>query len=263
MREGRTTGPSVRFDGVTKNYGAVSAVDDVSLTIEAGSFVALVGQSGSGKSTLLKTVNRLVDPTDGQVLVGEEPVAGREPYALRRTIGYVFQNIGLFPHMTVRENILIGQRIEGARGSDVGELLDLVELPRDFAGRRPAALSGGQAQRVGVARALAGEPGLMLMDEPFGALDPVTRDNLGEAYRALHDRLGLTTIMVTHDMAEALLLADRILVMSGGRIVADAPPAAMLNERQADEAEALIAVPRAQAERLVELEQRRKNGAAS
>ena len=186
MRKGRTTGPSVRFDGVTKNYGAVAAVDDVSLTIDAGSFVALVGQSGSGKSTLLKTVNRLVDPTGGQVLVGEEPVAGREPYALRRTIGYVFQNIGLFPHMTVRENILIGQRIEGTRGGDVGELLDLVELPRDFAGRRPAALSGGQAQRVGVARALAGEPGLMLMDEPFGALDPVTRDNLGEAYRALH-----------------------------------------------------------------------------
>ena len=251
-----TTGPAVAFDGVTKRYGAVAAVDDVTLEIAAGSFVALVGQSGSGKSTLLKTVNRLTKPGAGRVLLDGEDVSAREPYRLRRSIGYVFQNIGLFPHRTVAENILINRRIAGepTEAGSADELLDMVELPCDFAGRYPAELSGGQAQRVGVARALAGKPGLMLMDEPFGALDPVTRDSLGNAYRALHNRLGLTTIMVTHDMAEALLLADRILVMAGGRIVADAPPQSILNDDLGPEAEALVAVPRAQAERLVAME---------
>ena len=258
MGEAATTGPSVAFDGVTRYYGDLAAVDGVTLEIEAGSFVALVGESGSGKSTLLKTVNRLTPASAGLVLLNGEDVADREPYALRRSIGYVFQNIGLFPHLTVAENILIGRRVAGepVRGGAADELLDMVELPRAFASRRPSELSGGQAQRVGVARALAGRPGLMLMDEPFGALDPVTRDNLGQSYRALHEKLGLTTIMVTHDMAEALLLADRILVMSGGKIVADAPPAGILNGDCGPEAEALVAVPRAQAERLVALEER-------
>ncbi|MEP7006818.1 MAG: ATP-binding cassette domain-containing protein, partial [Sphingomonas bacterium] len=174
----------------------------------------------------------------------------------RRGIGYVFQNIGLFPHMTVAENIGIGLWLAGEkdRGPRIAELLDLVDLPRDFAGRMPDALSGGQRQRVGVARALARQPGLMLMDEPFGALDPVTRDQLGAAIRALHDRLGLTTIMVTHDMAEALLLADRVLVMTGGRIVADASPKALLAGKGGPEADALVAVPREQARRLHALE---------
>ena len=250
------SGPEVRFEAVSKRYDAVAAVDDVSLNVEPGSFVALVGASGSGKSTLLKTVNRLVEPDAGRVLVGGAPVAEAEPHALRRSIGYVFQDVGLFPHMSVGENVAIGLRISGRSGeaqARVAELLALVDLPADCASRMPSELSGGQRQRVGVARALAASPGLMLMDEPFGALDPVTRDALGRSYRALHERLGLTTIMVTHDMAEALLLADRVLVMKAGRIVADASPRALLAGEAGPEADALVAVPRDQAERLREL----------
>ncbi len=168
----------------------------------------------------------------------------------------MFQNIGLFPHMTVARNIAIGLELAGekaGRDERVAELLDLVELPQDLAARMPDQLSGGQQQRVGVARALATRPGLMLMDEPFGALDPVTRDNLTEQYKALHDRLGLTTIIVTHDMAEALYLADRILVMEDGQIKADATPAELLSGNVGDEAEALVAIPRAQAAHLIAL----------
>ena len=251
------SGPGLAFEGVSKRYGGgVLAVDAVSVEIAPASFVALVGSSGSGKSTLLKTVNRLVEPSAGRVAVGGEPVDGLEPHRLRRRIGYVFQNIGLFPHMTVGENIAIGLRLEGSGddGGRVAELLDLVDLPRAMAARMPDALSGGQQQRVGVARALATRPGLMLMDEPFGALDPVTRDQLGGQYRALHERLGLSTIMVTHDMAEALLLADRVLVMSAGRLVADATPHALLAGEGGAEADAMVAVPKAQAERLRALE---------
>lgn len=250
-------GPSVAFEDVTKSYGnAPPAVADVTLTIASASLVALVGGSGSGKSTLLKTINRLIEPSAGRVLLDGLDVAEEEPHRLRRRIGYIFQNIGLFPHMTVGENIAIGRRLMGLKdhGARVAELLDLVELPRDYAQRLPDALSGGQRQRVGVARALATEPGLLLMDEPFGALDPVTRDSLGKALRALHDRLGLTTIMVTHDMAEALLLADRVLVMSAGHVVTDLPPAALLAGEGSAEATALVAVPREQAHRLSALE---------
>ena len=244
---------SLRFDAVSKRYGETRAVDGVSLTIAAGSFVALVGASGSGKSTLLQTINRLIDPSDGRVLLdGEDIAAGHAP-ALRRRIGYVFQGIGLFPHMTVAENIGIGPRIASAPPADVGALLDLVALPRDIAGRLPEALSGGQRQRVAIARALAPGAKLLLLDEAFGALDPVTRDALGSEIRALHDRLGLTTILVTHDMAEALLLADRVLVMQAGRIVADATPAELLAGGGGAAAQALVAVPRHQAERLREI----------
>ncbi|MGN6376948.1 MAG: ATP-binding cassette domain-containing protein [Sphingomonas sp.] len=253
------SGPTLNFEGVTKRYeGGTVAVDHVSAAIAAGSFVALVGSSGSGKSTLLKTVNRLVEPSEGRVLIDGEPVDTIEPHRLRRRIGYVFQNIGLFPHLTVGENIAIALRLDGQRDNEarVAELLDLVELPGAFAARMPDALSGGQQQRVGVARALAARPGLMLMDEPFGALDPVTRDQLGDSFRRLHERLGLTTIMVTHDMAEALLLADRVLVMKTGRIVADATPHALLAGEGGAEADALVAVPRAQAQRLRALEGR-------
>ena len=244
----------VEFQHVSKCFGTTVAVDDVSCAIASGSFVALVGSSGSGKSTLLKTVNRLVLPDSGRVLLDGADAAGEEPYALKRRIGYVFQNIGLFPHLTIGENIAIGLRLEGRpENGRVGELLELVDLPPDCAARMPDQLSGGQQQRVGVARALALSPKLMLMDEPFGALDPVTRDALGRAYRALHERLGLTTLMVTHDMAEALLLADRVLVMAAGRIVGDGPPADLLGGRAGAEAAALVEVPRAQAERLKEL----------
>jgi osmoprotectant transport system ATP-binding protein len=248
---------SVTFKNVSKIYaGGVTAVDGVSLEIAGHSFVALVGASGSGKSTLLKTVNRLIAPSHGEVLIGGAPIAAEPLHLLRRRIGYVFQNIGLFPHMTVGENVAIGLRLAGERDARdrVAELLDLVELAPELAARMPDALSGGQRQRVGVARALACRPRLLLMDEPFGALDPVTRDGLGKAIRALHDRMRLTTILVTHDMAEALLLADRVLVMAGGRIVADATPRDLLAGRAGAAADALVAVPREQAHRLAELE---------
>ena len=243
---------SLRFEAVGKRYGDTVALADVTLTIDTGSFVALVGASGSGKSTLLKTINRLIDPSEGRVLIDGEDVAAGPAPALRRRIGYVFQSIGLFPHMTVAENITVGPRIAGMPPADVGALLDLVSLPREIAGRMSDALSGGQRQRVAIARALAPGAKLLLLDEAFGALDPVTRDALGTEIRALHDRLGLTTILVTHDMAEALLLADRVLVMQAGRIVADATPQELLNGGGGEAAQALVSVPRHQAERLRE-----------
>ena len=242
----------LRFDAVGKLYDDVHAVRDVSLDIARGEFVALVGASGSGKSTLLKCINRLVEPSSGRVLLDGEDVLAGPPAPLRRRIGYVFQGIGLFPHMSVAENIALTPRLEGERLSEarIAELLDLVELDPTMATRLPAELSGGQRQRVGVARALAGESHLLLMDEPFGALDPITRGQLGERVRRLHDELGLTTVMVTHDMAEALLLATRVLVMDSGRIVADETPAALLAGAGGDIAQALVDVPRAQARQL-------------
>lgn len=250
-----TPAPLLEFRDLRKSYGTVEAVRGVSLTVGSGEFVALVGASGSGKSTLLKTINRLIEPSDGAVLFEGTDVASLPLPALRRRIGYVFQSIGLFPHMTVGENIGIGPRLAGDRLGDerIGKLLELVELEASMADRMPAALSGGQRQRVGVARALAGDPHLLLMDEPFGALDPITRDALGERVRRLHDELGLTTMMVTHDMAEALLLADRVLVMEGGQIVADETPPALLDGAGGETAQDLVAVPRAQARRLAEI----------
>lgn len=243
--------PALGFERVTKRYGSTVAVDTVSLEIAPRAFVALVGTSGSGKSTLLKTINRLVEPSEGRVTIDGADVAAEPAPDLRRRIGYVFQNIGLFPHMTIAENIAIGLRIAGRKDeAKVGELLDLVDLPRDVASRMPDALSGGQRQRVGIARALAPGAKLLLLDEAFGALDPVTRDALGTRIRELHDRLGLTTILVTHDMAEALLLADRVLVMKAGRIVADATPTELVAGKGGDDAQALVQVPRTQAERL-------------
>lgn len=247
---------SLAFEGVTKRYDSTRALAGIDLAIEPGSFVALVGASGSGKSTLLKTINRLVEPTEGRVLLDGQDVAASDPTAMRRTTGYVFQRIGLFPHMSVAENVAIGPRLVGEKlGEDrIGELLSLVDLDPAMAGRLPEELSGGQQQRVGVARALAGNPSLLLMDEPFGALDPVTRDALGTRVRDLHEKLDLTTIMVTHDMAEALILADRVLVMDGGRIVADETPQALSRGKGGEVAQELVAVPRHQAEKLKGLE---------
>ena len=243
------------FRNVGKSYAGTQAVRDVTLSIPPGQFVALVGASGSGKSTLLKTVNRLVEPSAGRVLLNGQDVAEMPPATLRRRFGYVFQSIGLFPHMDVARNIAIGPQIAGRKlePARIAELLELVELDPSLATRMPDALSGGQRQRVGVARALAGEPELLLMDEPFGALDPVTRDSLGERIRSLHEKLGLTSVMVTHDISEALLLADRVLVMNGGRIVADLEPQALVAGEGGDIAQALVAVPRHQAARLAEL----------
>ena len=242
----------LEIDGLTKRHGDRAALDNVSLSVPEGQFVALVGPSGSGKTTLLKSVNRLVEPDDGTVRIGGRDVREVPAPELRHGIGYVIQSIGLFPHLNIAENIDIVPRLTGARESRAAELLELVALPEEMAARYPRELSGGQQQRVGVARALAARPKLMLMDEPFGALDPVTRDALGRAYRALHERLGLTTLMVTHDVAEALLLADRIVVLIEGGIRADAAPAALLAHPD-PEVRAMIEVPRRQAERLAAL----------
>ena len=247
------TEPVIQLERVGKRYGATAALEDVSLAIGPGEFVALVGGSGSGKTTLLKTINRLIVPDGGRVRVEGQEVAAAEPHALRRRIGYVFQEVGLFPHLSVGENIAITPKLLGWErpriAARIEALLDLVALPREVASRPPAALSGGQRQRVGVARALAAEPRLMLMDEPFGALDPLTRDALGAEYRALHERLSLTTVTVTHDMAEAVLLADRIVVLQGGRVLADGPPAALLASADPDVRQ-LLEAPKRQAERL-------------
>jgi osmoprotectant transport system ATP-binding protein len=248
--------PLLEFERVVCRFGEIVAVRGVSCAVAQGSFVALVGASGSGKSTLLKTVNTLVNPTEGRVLFCGDDVSTLKPARLRRRVGYVFQGVGLFPHFSVAENISIGPRLTGEKltSERIAELLALVELEPSLASRMPDELSGGQRQRVGVARALAGEPELLLMDEPFGALDPVTRDALGNTVRDLHTRLGLTTIMVTHDMAEALLLADRVLVMDAGQLVSDETPQALLAGVGGVLAQRLVSVPREQATRLAAME---------
>jgi osmoprotectant transport system ATP-binding protein len=222
--------------------------------VAEGEFQAIVGGSGSGKTTLLRLTNRLIAADGGHITVEGEDVAAADPILLRRRIGYVFQAGALFPHMSVADNIGITPKLLGwetaAIAARVDELLDLVRLKRvDYRDRLPQELSGGQRQRVGVARALAAKPRIVLMDEPFGALDPLTRDALGDDYRALHQKLGLTTVMITHDMAEAILLADRIAVMRGGKLLAQGTPAELAASSDTYVGE-LLRTPRRQAERL-------------
>jgi len=252
-----TKAAAIAFESVSKSYGDGSrrVLDDISLEVGDGEFRAVVGPSGSGKTTLLRLINRLIDPTEGTVRVGGEDVRSADPIGLRRRIGYVFQGVGLFPHMTVAENIgitplLLGQE-GGAVARRVDELIELVRLDRATHRQRfPHELSGGERQRVGVARALAARPRIVLMDEPFGALDPLTRDALSQDYRALHDSLGLTTVMITHDMLEALLLADRIAVLHEGRLIADGSPDALMADTGNAFVSELMQTPRRQAERL-------------
>jgi osmoprotectant transport system ATP-binding protein len=248
--------PLIEVAGVSRSYGGSVAVRDLDLAVPAGQLVAIVGESGSGKTTMLKMINRLLEPDSGEVLIDGRPTRSQPPHLLRRGIGYVFQRIGLFPHLTVAENIGVTPELLGwpreRVAARVAELLDLVSLPRELAARLPAALSGGQSQRVGVARALAAGPAIMLMDEPFGALDPVTRDALGAEYRLLHERMHLTTLMVTHDVLEAVLLADRIIVMRAGAIVADGTPRELMNDED-DAVRALLDMPRRQALRVAAL----------
>jgi osmoprotectant transport system ATP-binding protein len=256
--------PVIAYDHVGKSFdgggiagvGAerVLAVDDVSLEVGKGEFLAIVGSSGSGKTTLLRLANRLIDADSGRITVEGEDVRAIDPISLRRRIGYVFQSGGLFPHMTVAGNIGITPKLLGTAPSEISsrvdELLDLVRLDRrQHRDRLPHELSGGQRQRVGVARALAAKPRIVLMDEPFGALDPLTRDALGDDYRALHHKLGLTTVMITHDMTEAILLADRIAVMRGGKLLAQGTPSELADNDDAYVGE-LLRTPRRQAERL-------------
>jgi osmoprotectant transport system ATP-binding protein len=250
------SGPLIELDKVGKSFdgGRTFALHEISLAIDAGAFMALVGASGSGKTTAMKLINRLLEPDRGEVRLEGVAVRTLDAPLLRRRIGYVFQGVGLFPHMTIAENIGITPQLLGWPRQEinarVAELLDLVELPQDYAARLPQALSGGQRQRAGVARAIAARPRVVLMDEPFGALDPITRDALGTAYRAIHERLGVTTIMVTHDVQEAVLLADRIVVMGGGRILADGTPGALLDVKTPPDVAELMAMPRRQAERI-------------
>jgi osmoprotectant transport system ATP-binding protein len=248
---------AIVLEGVSKAYDGQAVLQPAALSVAKGQFVALVGGSGAGKTTLLKTINGLVAPDGGRVLIDGAAAADLDGPTLRRRIGYVFQEVGLFPHLTVGENIGIVPTLLGwdaaAIAARTDELLDLVALPREVAGRRPSALSGGQRQRVGVARALAARPAILLMDEPFGALDSVTRVALADDVRRLHDQLSLTTVMVTHDIAEAVLLADRIVVMSQGRIIADDTPRALLAGHPDPAVEALMQAPRRQAARMREI----------
>ena len=214
---------------VTKRFGAETAVDAISLRVEAGELCALVGTSGCGKSTTLRMINRLLEHDDGEIHIDGQPIRSFKGRLLRRRIGYVIQNTGLFPHWTVASNIGLVPRLlkwpEQRVHDRVEELMELLGLPMDqFGGKYPEQLSGGQAQRVGVARALAADPDILLMDEPFGAVDPITRETLQRELRALQERLQKTIVFVTHDMDEALALADRLVVMRDGRIVQQGEP---------------------------------------
>ncbi len=217
---------SIRFEGVTKRFAGVNrpAIDNVSFIVESGQFIAFLGPSGCGKTTLMKMVNRLYEPTSGDIFIDDQPVKGMELIALRRKIGYVIQQIGLFPHMTVAQNVAVVPRMLGwddqRIAQRVDDLLDLVALPPDeYRERYPAQMSGGQRQRVGVARALAGDPSVILMDEPFGAIDAITRTELQDALLALQRRLKKTILFVTHDVDEALRLADKIVVLRDGQVM--------------------------------------------
>ncbi|MDP9337779.1 MAG: ATP-binding cassette domain-containing protein [Acidobacteriota bacterium] len=227
---------TIEFRGVTYRIKGRSEalVANLSLIANSSETLVLLGRSGSGKTTLLRLINRMLMPSDGQVLVGGKATSDWDPIRLRRHIGYVIQDAGLFPHFTVAENVGLVPRLEKwvqARiAARTAELLSLVGLePGEFAQRRPAQLSGGQRQRVGVARALAADPSILLMDEPFGALDPVTRAELQHEFSELAHRLGKTIVFVTHDLREALLLASRIVLLKAGRIVASAPPLEFLH----------------------------------
>jgi osmoprotectant transport system ATP-binding protein len=247
--------PAIAFESVSKRYGDALALDRVTLDVPAREFLSVVGPSGSGKTTLLRMVNRLSEPDEGAVRFEGGDVRGLDPIGLRRRIGYVFQGIGLFPHLTVAENVGITPRLLEWERAKIearsDELLALVQLePARYRDRLPAELSGGERQRVGIARAIAAGPPVVLMDEPFGALDPLTRDALAQEYRRLHERLGLTSVLITHDMTEALLLADRIAVMNEGRIIEADTPRALMSETKHAYVRELMQTPRRQAERL-------------
>jgi osmoprotectant transport system ATP-binding protein len=249
----------ISLDQVSVSYpGAPApAVRNVSLEVPKGAFFVLIGESGCGKTTTLHLINRLIEADSGRIEVDGRDIRAADPATLRRGMGFIFQAVGLFPHLTVAENVGITPRLlnwpKAQIDARVDDLLELVRLPATpYRNRLPAALSGGQRQRVGLARALAAKPSIMLMDEPFGALDPLTRDDLSAEYRAIHESLGLTTVLVTHDMKEALMLADRIAVMREGGIVQIGTPSDLLDAPIDDFVRALIETPRRRAQRLAE-----------
>lgn len=242
---------------LTKAFGNALAVRGVSFSVLPGELLVLVGGSGSGKTTMLKMINRLIEPDSGTVLIDGVDAATIPGHVLRRRIGYVFQKVGLFPHMSVAANIatpltLLGWEADRIR-QRVAEVLEMMELPDSYGSRFPAALSGGEQQRVGVARALAAEPRVMLLDEPFGALDPLTRDRLQQSFVSVRRRLGLTAVFVTHDMVEALLLADRIAVLNDGALVQVGTPAELLRAPADEYVEQMLVTPRRQSLALDEL----------
>lgn len=223
----------IELRNATKRYetaaGTQAALLGVTASFADGELTAVLGPSGSGKSTLLRLLNRMIEPDEGTVVVDGEDARTMDPIELRRSMGYVIQNVGLFPHMTVAENVAVVPRLlrwpKARSDARVAELLDLVRLPRAFADRRPRELSGGEAQRVGVARALAADPRVLLMDEPFGALDGPTRDALLAEFARIQKELRKTVVFVTHDVGEAAALADRVLVLAGGKVAAEGSPA--------------------------------------
>ena len=237
---------TITFDAVTKLYPAgrgagpgSPAVDSFSARIEAGTTTVLLGSSGCGKTTLLRMVNRMVEPSSGRVLIDDEDIATRDAVALRRSIGYVMQNAGLLPHRRVIDNISLVPRLQGADRRDARhralELMDLLDLDRNLAGRYPHQLSGGQAQRVGVARALAADPEVLLMDEPFGAVDPLVRRELQREMARIQAELDKTIIFVTHDVDEALALGDEIILLREGAQIAQHGSGAELLADPADD----------------------------
>jgi osmoprotectant transport system ATP-binding protein len=251
--------PLIEILNLSKAYAGsgTQAVAGFNLSVPEGEFLVLIGPSGSGKTTTLNMVNRLVEPDGGEIRIEGHNVLDSDPVLLRRGIGYVFQEAGLFPHMTVAENIGVTPRLLGwdrtRIEARVHELLALVQLEEGaFGGRYPQELSGGQRQRVAIARALAARPHILLLDEPFGALDPVTRESVAADVRHIHERLGLTTLMVTHDMTEALLMADRIAVMRDGHLVQVGTPRELVAHPADDFVAQLIETPRRRARALAE-----------
>lgn len=248
----------IELCNLTKTYSGRRVVAGLNLSVRACELLVLVGPSGCGKTTTLTMINRLIEPSAGDIRIDGKAIADYDPVALRRRTGFVFQDVGLFPHLTVSENVGIGLKLTGMPQPEidkrVGEAMRRVQMPvEEFAGRFPATLSAGQGQRVGIARALAPQPSIMLMDEPFGALDPLTRDQLVQEYRTLHDTLKLTTLLVTHDMTEAFLLADRIAIMSQGALVQVGTPAEIAAAPADAFVRALIDHPRRRAKALAGL----------
>ncbi len=241
----------VRFDGVGLELpDGRRLLDGVTLDLEAGTTTALLGRSGSGKTTLLRTVNGLVRPTSGDVFVGATSVGTAEVIALRRGIGYAIQETGLFPQMTAERNVGMALELLGRPKAEIArraeELFGMVGLPfRELRGRYPWQISGGQRQRLGLARALANDPEVLLMDEPFGALDPMTRAEMQTMLRELLRRVGKTVLIVTHDLDEALYLAGRVVLLEGGRVVADLPAAEVMGSEVREVREYVRAVHRA------------------
>lgn len=235
----------IEFKHVSKVYDSdVRAVDDLNLTVESGEFIAFIGTSGSGKTTSMRMINRMTEPTEGQILIDGKDVMDQDPVKLRRSIGYVIQNTGLMPHLTIEENIVLVPKLLGwdeeKRKEKAKEMIKLAELDESYLTRYPSELSGGQQQRIGVVRALAADQDIILMDEPLGALDPITRDALQDIIKKLQEEYGKTIVFVTHDMDEALHLASRIVIMDDGKVVQIGTPDEILTDPANDFVRAFI-----------------------